>query len=83
MKKKLTNCKDVYKHLCDNLDERLNTPECREFKEHLAHCPNCTAYLDSLKKTVYLYRHYPTPSFAQKKRRALYAVLKLPGAKKK
>lgn len=83
MKKKLINCKEVYKHLCDNLDERLNTSECREFREHLAQCPNCTAYLDSLKKTVYLYRHYPVPSFSQKKRRELYAVLKLPAMKKK
>jgi anti-sigma factor RsiW len=78
MKKKLKNCREVYRHLCANLDERLDTPACREFKEHIAQCPNCAAYLDSLKKTVYLYRQYPVESLSRKKRRELYAVLKLP-----
>lgn len=78
MKRKLKDCNEVYRHLCQNLDERLNTPECRQFREHLARCPNCIAYLDSLKKTISLYRQYPVPRLSRKRRRELYAVLRLP-----
>lgn len=57
MKKKRIRCIEVVRHVCDNLDEGLNSPRCREIRRHLQKCPNCTAYLDSLKKTVYLFRH--------------------------
>jgi anti-sigma factor RsiW len=55
-------CDHVYLHICDNLDENLNSPRCREIKAHLHECPDCQAYLDSLKKTIALYRAIPEPS---------------------
>lgn len=61
MKKKIISCKKVYTHICDNLDKDLNSPECREIKRHLDSCPNCVTYLDSLKKTIILFRDYPDP----------------------
>ncbi|MDH3252604.1 MAG: zf-HC2 domain-containing protein [Ignavibacteria bacterium] len=54
-------CNDVYLHICDNLDRDLESPECREIKVHLASCPDCQGVLQSLKKTVDLYRAAPTP----------------------
>lgn len=54
-------CTDVYLHICDNLDQDINSPRCRQIKKHLATCPDCRAYLDSLKKTVALYRAVPAP----------------------
>jgi len=54
-------CSDVYRHICDNLDQRLGTRRCREIRRHLGACPECRAYLESLKATVTLYRSVPTP----------------------
>ncbi|MBI3787476.1 MAG: zf-HC2 domain-containing protein [Ignavibacteriales bacterium] len=77
MKQTKLHCSDVVKHICDELDQKLNSKQCREIKKHLAKCPNCTAYLDSMTKTVRLYKLQPNPSVPQKSRKKLYAVLKL------
>ncbi len=55
----MKKCVQALRFICDNLDADVNSPRCIEIRRHLAECPNCTAYLDSLKKTVALYRHYP------------------------
>ena len=70
-------CKDVALHICENLDEDINSPRCRQIRKHLSKCPNCTAYLDSLKKTVALYKRARNPRLAGKTRLRLHAVLKL------
>ncbi len=54
-------CTDVYLFICDNLDQKLDSPQCREIKRHLESCPDCSAYLDSVKKTVQLYRNVTIP----------------------
>ena len=54
-------CEKVYLHICDHLDEDINSARCQQIRQHLAECPNCSAYLDSLKKTIKLYRALPTP----------------------
>jgi anti-sigma factor RsiW len=54
-------CTDVYLHICDNLDQDINSPRCRAIKKHIASCPDCMAYLESLKTTVTLYRALPAP----------------------
>lgn len=70
-------CSEVAKHVQEHLDYRLSQAEHRKLKEHLDNCPNCTVYLDSLKKTVRLYRQYPDPKIPNKVRKKLHAVLKL------
>ncbi len=77
MKKKMIRCPDVLAHICEELDNKITTAQCREIRRHLAKCPNCTAYLDSLKKTIKLYRTYPEKKVPQKARKELFAVLKL------
>ncbi len=52
-------CKEAYKFICDNLDQSVDSPECIEIRRHIEECPNCSAYLDSLKKTIGLYRMDP------------------------
>jgi len=54
-------CKEAYLFICDNLDQPVDSPECREIRRHIADCPDCQSYLDSLKKTVSLYRSMPSP----------------------
>lgn len=59
MKNKPVKCKDVFNYICDKLDADLNSPKCRSIKKHIDDCPNCITYLDSLKKTILLYKVYP------------------------
>lgn len=73
---KVRDCRDVARHLCENLDYEMNSRECREIRRHLRACPNCSAYLDSLKKTLRLYRKLPDPRVPSKVRKKLHAVLK-------
>jgi hypothetical protein len=54
----------IFRHLCENLDQNLNSPRCREIKKHLEGCFDCNAYLASLKKTIALYRRYPIPALS-------------------
>ena len=58
---KIIHCRDVAKHICENLDEKINSPVCRAIKKHLQECPKCSANLVSLKSTIGLYRYYPAP----------------------
>lgn len=73
----LLSCSEIYTHLCENLDAKIDSEECRRIKAHIAECENCTALLDSLKKTVYLYRKYPTPKVPAAARTDLFAVIRL------
>jgi hypothetical protein len=79
MNLKKIDCLEVTKHVCGELDEHIDSAECRAIKKHLASCPNCTAYLDSLKKTVLIYQHIPTPNFPKRSRKKLFAKLKIKG----
>ena len=69
-------CSDVYLYVCTNLDQNLNSARCRRIKKHIAECPDCNAYLDSLRKTVFLYREYPTPRVPQSVHRRLFKVIR-------
>ena len=77
MKKKTVHCHDVLNHICEELDTRLTSAKCRELKRHLEKCPNCTAYLDSLRKTIILYGSSPNPHLPDKARKQLFAILRL------
>lgn len=74
-----STCRNVARHLQDTLDAELQSRACREIRKHLADCPNCTAYLDSLRKTVLLYKRFPDPHAPKRMREKLFAVLKLHG----
>ena len=68
MKQKPVTCRSVFIHLCDNLDKGLNSPRCRQIKQHLDGCADCVAYLESLKSTIELFRRYPLPPRSRKAR---------------
>jgi hypothetical protein len=77
------SCGKVYEHLCENLDSKLDTESCRRIKAHIKGCKNCSALLDSLKKTVYLYKKYPAPELPDKCRNKLFAVIHMEKNKKR
>jgi hypothetical protein len=72
---KVIRCKDVAKHVCENLDEKINSPLCREIKKHLQECPDCSGDLIALKHTVKLYRRYPTPKLPTVCHKNLMAIV--------
>lgn len=55
------NCRQVYLYICDNLDADLHSRRCRLIRKHIASCPDCSAYLASMKQTIALYRLTPPP----------------------
>jgi hypothetical protein len=69
------SCSKVYEHLCVNLDSKLDSKSCEQIKAHIEGCSNCTALLDSLKKTVSLYKRYPSPRLSQQCREKFFAIL--------
>ncbi len=70
------NCKSVAEHLQLELDSKLRSIAFRKVRQHLAKCPNCAAYLDSLKKTVTLYKRLPCPRISKQAREELFAALR-------
>lgn len=76
-KPKLIRCSEVAAHICDHLDADIRTKRCREIQRHIRTCPNCYAYLDSMKKTVRLYKIQRSPTLPRAARSRLLAILPL------
>ena len=72
-----TTCTDVMHHAGEDLDELLAGDVYARIRHHLDHCPNCEAYIDSLKKVVKLYRRYPDQHLGNTVRKRLHAVVSL------
>lgn len=70
-------CSDVFRHICDNLDADLNSPACREIRKHIDGCPDCAAYLDSVKQTVSMYRALPAPTVPKSAHHHLFKTITL------
>ncbi|RJP77671.1 MAG: hypothetical protein C4524_08080 [Candidatus Zixiibacteriota bacterium] len=64
--------------LCTALGEDLNSPVCTELKEHLESCPDCTLQLDSVRRTVEIYRSIPCAHVPGEMQKRLLARLNLP-----
>lgn len=47
-------CREFIDFLIDYFEETLSAREHAEFAEHLAECPDCTAYLKSYEETIRL-----------------------------
>ncbi len=50
------NCKHLLGSLSDYIDGELGSALCSEIEQHLQECENCRIVVDSLRKTVYLYK---------------------------
>ena len=52
----MVDCDEVFRLLSDYVDEDLKRAVCRELEMHLEKCPDCTLQVDSVKKTIRVYR---------------------------
>ncbi len=70
-------CSDTLGTLSAYLDGELDEQLCAEINRHMAECGNCQIMVDTLRRTIMLYRdhgHEDVPADAKER---LYAVLKL------
>lgn len=68
-------CKDVYRYICENLDADMKSARCRAIKQHLNSCTDCEAYLDSLKKTILLYKNESEPTIPTRTKQRLHKII--------
>jgi anti-sigma factor (TIGR02949 family) len=50
------NCRELLSSLSDYVDGSLGEELCTELERHLSSCENCQIVVDTLKKTIYLYK---------------------------
>ncbi len=51
-------CQQIKSQLSEYLDGEVESALCAELERHLRHCENCRVMVDTLNKTVLLYRQY-------------------------
>lgn len=59
------NCKDIFALLSDYLNLELPAEACQEIEAHLAGCPPCIEFAESLRKTVEICRKYEPAELPQ------------------
>lgn len=50
-------CRRVFESLSEYLDGELTPEDCRQVEAHIADCPPCVDFLESLKETIAASRH--------------------------
>jgi len=72
------HCKDLLGTLSDYVDGTLKQELCAELEKHLAGCNNCRIVVNTLRKTVELYRESSEPEdLPEEIRQRLYFRLDL------
>ena len=71
------NCRDLLDGLSDYLDGEASAELCAEIRRHMSSCDKCRVVIDTLGKTVKLYRQLPKADMSEEARERLYKVLDL------
>ncbi len=71
------NCHDLLDGLSDFLDGEASAELCAEIRRHMEGCHKCRVVVDTLRKTVTLYRRLPRPEMPEQSFERLYKVLDL------
>lgn len=64
-------CLEILQRLSAYIDDELASNVCEEIRRHLGACPNCEVFVESLRHTVTLCRHRPTPTLSPADRQIL------------
>jgi anti-sigma factor RsiW len=70
-------CRELFGQLSDYVDGELEAAMCAQLEAHLAECPNCRVMVDTLRKTITLYRTQTPAELPSDVEDRLYKVLKL------
>lgn len=71
------NCEEIFESLSELIDEELAEAKCQEIRVHLQGCDNCQVVVDTLRRTVTLYREVPAPRLPEETRLKLHAVIRV------
>ena len=71
------SCRHLLDELSDYLDGDASAEMCAEIEQHLAGCTDCRVVVDTLRKTIQLYRELPGPAMPEAARERLYKSLDL------
>lgn len=64
-------CLDILRQLSAYIDDELPYDICAELRRHVGACPNCEVFIASLRDTMTLCRHLPTPPLSPQDRARL------------
>ena len=70
-------CRQMLGALSDYIDCELEARLCAEIEAHMRDCPDCQVVVDTLRKTVVLYRSHGRVEMPADVRSRLYAALGL------
>jgi predicted anti-sigma-YlaC factor YlaD len=70
-------CSQLLKQLPDYLDGEARASVCRAIEKHLKSCEDCRVVVDTMKKTITLYRSVPREEVPSAVHERLVRVLKL------
>jgi anti-sigma factor RsiW len=70
-------CINLLSQLSDYIDGELEDTLCAEIEQHMADCPDCRAVVNTLEKTITLYRSAGRAEVPQDVQDRLYKILKL------
>jgi anti-sigma factor (TIGR02949 family) len=70
-------CRELLGHLSDYIDGELESAICAQLEAHLAECPDCRVMVDTVRKTIILYRSQVADELPSDVRERLYRVLEL------
>jgi anti-sigma factor (TIGR02949 family) len=68
-------CSDVISQISDYLDPEAAQELCADLETHFAECPNCRVYIDTVKKTISLYRSETPLECPEQVRTRLHTIL--------
>lgn len=78
MSEQKLDCHDVVPMISEFIDGELPPELCSKLEEHLADCDHCTVVLNTMKKTVEIYREDDgTENMPEGVKRRLFATLSL------
>jgi anti-sigma factor RsiW len=70
-------CNELLEQVSDYIDGELEPSLCLELESHLAGCPNCRIMVDTVRKTITLYRADAPSELPRDVEERLYEALKL------
>ena len=70
-------CIDFLQNLSQYIDHETSAQFCAELEQHLMECPDCEVVVDTLERTVALYRTLPQPEMSDHLRERLFSTLHL------
>ena len=71
------HCQELLGQLSDYVDGELEASLCAELEAHLAECPNCRVMVDTVRKTILLYRTQAAAELPSDVEARLYRVLEI------